>query len=167
MKTNWSPRKNKKNQKVQKVKEKAKTKVEEEALRNLQKQNQKLRQKKNQKKFSDWANIGKAYLVSSIPKIWNFRGCWWRMLKTVTILMLGTFLAISVTSTTPLLTLASSTNIKKMSPRSYFCRQHSKIVTNWKSPTSQCHQHDCSFSKSPFLLANPGKLIRIFLETHP
>ena len=43
---------------MQKVKEKAKTKVEEEALRNLQKQNQKLRQKRNPKKFSDWANIG-------------------------------------------------------------------------------------------------------------
>ena len=31
-----------------------------------------------------------------------------------------------------------------MSSRSWFCRQHSRIVINCKSPTSQCHQHDCS-----------------------
>jgi len=88
---------------------------------------------------------------------------YWRRNVLVTIFkMLVTFLAISVTSTTPLLTLASSTDIQKMSPRSYFCRQHSKIVTNGKSPTSQCHQHDCSLFEFLFLLANPGKLIQIF-----
>ena len=58
--------------------------------------------------------------------------------------MLVTVLAISVTNILYLLTLALGTNIQKMSPRSQFCRQHSKIVTNYKSPTSQCHQHDCS-----------------------
>ena len=43
-----------------------------------------------------------------------------------------------------LLTSALGTNIQKMSRRSKFCRQHSKMVTNCKSSTSQCHQHDCS-----------------------
>ena len=55
---------------MQKVKEKAKTKVEEEALRNLQKQNQKRRQKRNPKKFSDWANIGKK-ILTLIGKFWK------------------------------------------------------------------------------------------------
>ena len=56
-------------------------------------------------------------------------------------MMLVTVLAILVTNILYLLTLAFGTNIQKMSPRSYICRQHSKIVTNCKSPTSQCHQH--------------------------
>ena len=58
--------------------------------------------------------------------------------------MLVTLLAILVTNIRYLLTLGSGTNFQKMSPRSLFCRQHSKIVTNFKSPTLQCHQHDCS-----------------------
>jgi len=65
--------------------------------------------------------------------------------------MLVTVWTISVTKILYLLTLALCTNIQKMSPRSSFCRQHSKIVTNCKSPTSQCHQHVCSqsFRKIP------------------
>ena len=38
------------------------------------------------------------------------------------------------------------TNISKMSPTSEFCHQHLRIVTNLKSPASQCHQHQCHFS---------------------
>lgn len=51
--------KNKKSQKVQKVKGKARTRVEDEALPNRQKQNRKHQLQKNPKKFSDWANTGK------------------------------------------------------------------------------------------------------------
>ena len=40
-----------------------------------------------------------------------------------------------------LFTLVSGTNIQKVSPTSKLCHQHPKIVTNFKSPTSRCHQH--------------------------
>jgi len=33
---------------------------------------------------------------------------------------------------------------KRRAPTSKRCHQHTKIVTNCKSPTSQCRQHDCS-----------------------
>ena len=82
-----------------------------------------------------------------IHLFWLYR-CRWRMLETKCVgdnfKMLVTVFAISFTHILYLLTLASGTNIQKMSPRSKFCRQNSKIVTNYKSPTSQCHQHACS-----------------------
>ena len=75
---------------------------------------------------------------------------WWRMLGTKCVgdnlKMLVTVSAILVTNTLyhTILKLAADTNIKNISPRSLFCRQHSKIVTKCKLPTSQCHEHDCS-----------------------
>ena len=50
--------------------------------------------------------------------------------------MLVTVLAILVTNIHYLFTLASGTNIPKMSPTSKFGYEHPKIVTNVKSPTS-------------------------------
>ena len=55
--------------------------------------------------------------------------------------MLVTVLAILVTNFHYLFTLASGTNIQKMSPTSKFSHQNPKIVASFKSPTLRCHQH--------------------------
>ncbi len=49
--------------------------------------------------------------------------------------MLLTVLAFLVNNLHYLFTLASGTNIQKMSPTSKFSHQHSQIFTNFKSPT--------------------------------
>ena len=41
------------------------------------------------------------------------------------------------------LNIASGTTIPEMSPTSKFCHQNPKIVTNYRSPTSQYRQHHC------------------------
>ena len=50
--------------------------------------------------------------------------------------MLVTVLAVLVTNIYYLFTLASGTNIQKMSPTSKFCHQQPKNFTSFKSPTS-------------------------------
>ena len=64
--------------------------------------------------------------------------CWWRFWlrwsPTYTIFLHYLF-------TLSFCKLASGTNIRKMSTMSKFSRQHPQIVTNSKSPTSGCHQH--------------------------
>ena len=57
--------------------------------------------------------------------------------------MLMIVLAILVTNINYLFTLASGTYIEKLSPTSNFSYQYLQIVTNFKSPTSRCHQHHC------------------------
>ena len=70
--------------------------------------------------------------------------CWWRMLETKCVGdNFKMLVMILVTNILYLLKWASGTIIQKMSPRSLFCRQHSKIVTTCKSSTSQFHQHYC------------------------
>ena len=39
------------------------------------------------------------------------------------------------------------------------CRQNSRIVTNCKSPTSQCHWHDCGLFKLVFFLRTNKKVL--------
>ena len=58
--------------------------------------------------------------------------------------MLVTVLAVFVTNILYHSTLASGTNVQKMSPISKFCHQHTNIVTNIKLPPSTGHQHLCS-----------------------
>ena len=58
------------------------------------------------------------------------------MLETKDDKMLVTVVALLVTNIHYRFTLASGTNILKMSPTSKFCQQHSKINTNVKSPPS-------------------------------
>ena len=62
--------------------------------------------------------------------------CWWRMLETEFVgdnyMMLVAVLVILVANIHYLFTLASGTNIPKMSPTSKFCHQHPKIVINVK-----------------------------------
>ena len=75
--------------------------------------------------------------------------CWWRMLETKCVgdnfEILVTALAVFVTNILYHSTLASGTNVQKMSPISKFCHQHPKIFTDIKSPISTCHQHQCSY----------------------
>ena len=102
--------------------------------------------------FVTWSSFGRfKNLESEVAKklfLWLHR-CWWRMLETKYVgdnyKMLVTVLAILVTNIHYLFTLASGTNIQKMSSTSKFNRQHPQIITNLsqlKSPTSL----------SPFLL---------------
>ena len=58
------------------------------------------------------------------------------MLETKDDKMLVTVVALLITNIHYRFTLASGTNILKMSPTSKFCQQHSKINTNVKSPPS-------------------------------
>ena len=71
--------------------------------------------------------------------------CWWRILKTTGVgdnfEMLVTVLTILVTNISYFWTWASGTKIQKLLLSSKFCHQHQKIVANYKSPTSRCHQH--------------------------
>ena len=74
--------------------------------------------------------------------------CWWRnMLQNICVgdnfKMLVTVLTISVTIIYYLFTFESGANIQKMSPASKFSHPHRQMGTNFKSPTSRCHQHHC------------------------
>ena len=81
-------------------------------------------------------------ILRSVPilqPLWLHR-CWWRMLETKRVndnyKMVVTVLAILVTDIHYIFTLASVTNIQKMSPTMKFCHQNLQIVINFKSPTS-------------------------------
>ena len=63
--------------------------------------------------------------------------CWWQIWYK----MLVTGFAGLVTNILYRFTLASGTNIQKMSPTSKFSHQHQQFVNSFKSPTSRCHQY--------------------------
>ena len=88
--------------------------------------------------------------------------CWWLMLVTV--------LAFFATNILYLLTLASGTNIQKMSSISNFCHQHPKIVADIKSPTSTGYQNLCwPFVKSydqPYNSFEFGSAVMFWIDFH-
>ena len=92
--------------------------------------------------FYDWAKICSSHFRNCSRKMKiRWHRCCWRMLETKCV---GDncemFLVINIHY---LFSLASGTNIHKMSPTSKFSHQHQKIVNKLKSPTSGWHQLDC------------------------
>ena len=73
--------------------------------------------------------------------------CWRRMFPKKCVgdifKMLVTVLTILVTIIYYLFTFESDANTQKMSPASKFSHPHPQMGTNFKSPTSRCHQHHC------------------------